>query len=349
MRGRWMTAHIRWSALVSTEVEEFERVEPETEMDEPEEHGSVVVGIDGSTASLNAVRWAAREASAMHAPLRIVHVAPYRDPDPVFGAPDLDRDYGENALIEAAAAAVEAPDYPIIEPKYIQGNPVSVLRQEASAATMLVIGSVGIGILGSLVLGSTAAELAATAPCRVVVVKSHHLEHRSATTVATDTQPVVAVLTGAEDTWLEWDSIVAAATRAARLRDASVVVASSDDIDGPGGAGELSSRIDQWQKQVPGVRIDSVSQKGDLPGLALSLSQAAQLIVVGPPEHDRSSRLGIIGRTVHVLLHKSDSPVMIVRSNSRPEVPTSVPNVSRAKVIDYGPSALSNPSQLRRS
>lgn len=302
-------------------------------MDKPEEHGSVVVGIDGSTASLNAVRWAAREAAARQVPLRIVHVAPYHNPDPVFGAVDLDRDYGEGALIEAAAAAVEAPEHPIVEPKYIQGNPVSALRQEASTAALLVIGSVGIGILGSLLLGSTAAELAATAPCPVVVIKSQHLENRSSTTNSMTTQPVVAVLNGPEDVWLEWDAVVAAATLAASLRHTSVVVASSDEIDGPGRAGELSLRIDRWQKQAPDVRIDSVSQQGDLPGLALSLSQTAQLIVVGPPEHDRFGPLGITGRTVHVLLHKSDSPVMIVRRNARAEAATSVPNMSGSNPI----------------
>ena len=295
---------------VAVDTTTYDREPTETTMASAQTPSSVVVGTDGSTAALDAVRWAVREASARRVPLRIVHVAPRHDPDPVFGAPDVDRDYGNAALLAAAAAAAEEPNSPVVEPVYRQGTPESVLRHEAVSASLLVVGSVGIGMLGSLVLGSTAAELAATAPCPVAIIKSYR------TAVSTDEHnalPVVAVLAGTDDVWEEWDSIVAAATAEARIRRTSMIIASSDEAGDTDGG--LERRITRWQAQTPDVRIDSISQDGALATLAVSLSKAAQLTVVGPPEHDRLPLLGITGRTVHQLLFHSDSPLMICRSH----------------------------------
>ncbi|WP_052061969.1 universal stress protein [Rhodococcoides fascians] len=278
-------------------------------MQPSESVGPVVVGIDGSSAALDAVRWASAEATQRGVELRIVHVAPDRDPDPVFGAPDLDRDYGDDALLHAAAAAVETHDYPIIVPVFRRGDPTSTLRDEGRSASILVIGSVGIGILGSVLLGSTAAALAATAPCPVAIVKSPHVGHR-ASKQNIDDQPVVAVLTGPT---YEWDAIVARATVEAALRHTTVLIASvqSDEEDEQA----VEARIAHWQTLRPEIRMDSISEAGQLPSFAASLAKIAQIIVVGPPEHDRSRGVGITGRVTHVLLRESENPILIVRGH----------------------------------
>lgn len=270
--------------------------------------GPVVVGIDGSTAALDAVRWAAEEAAQRGVPLRIVYVAPDHDPDPVFGAPDIDRDYGDDALLQASAAAIETHHYPIVVPVFRRGDPTASLRNEGGTASLLVVGSVGIGIIGAVLLGSTAAALAATAPCPVAIVKSPHIGHPNAQNTAS--QPIVAVLTGLPS---EWDAIIARATTEAAIRHTTVLVASvqTDETDDKA----IETRIAGWQEQRPGIRMDSISESGQLPSFAASLAKIAQIIVVGPPEHDRSRGVGMTGRVTHVLLRESDSPVLIVRGH----------------------------------
>lgn len=275
----------------------------------------IVVGTDGSTTALGAVRWAAGEAAARQVPLRIVHVAPPHDPDPMFGAPDPERDFGGDVLLDASAAALETARDCVIAPQYRRGDVRAVLRREASDSGLLVLGSVGRDRLGSLLLGSTATELAVTAPCSVVFVTSHPDVTAPTASVVSRVRPVLAVLDGAEDTWGEWDMIVAAAVREARLRRTTVLLASSADPHGGRTGPDLSERIAQWHEEAPDVRIDSVSRRRNLPEFALSLSHAARLVVVGPPEHDRVHPLGTMGRTVHTLLHSSGRPVMIVRNS----------------------------------
>lgn len=278
-------------------------------MQTPETTGPVVVGVDGSTAALDAVRWAAEEAVQRGVPLRIVYVAPEHEPDPVFGAPDLDRDYGDDALLQASAAAVETHSYPIVFPAFRQGDTTSTLRHEGDAACLLVVGSVGVGILGSVLLGSTAAALSATAPCPVAVIKTPHLGRTSRAQDMKD-QPIVAVLTGPS---YEWEAIVARATDEAALHQTTVLIASV--INGGTDDETIEARIAEWQVQRPEIRMDSISQTGQLPSFAASLAKIAQIIVVGPPEHDRSRGVGITGRVTHVLLRESDSPVLVVRGH----------------------------------
>ncbi|MBJ7325458.1 MAG: universal stress protein, partial [Rhodococcus sp.] len=55
--------------------------------------GPVLVGIDGSTAALDAVRFAVREARGRGTSLRLVHVIePHLQRETVYGAPDVDGD-----------------------------------------------------------------------------------------------------------------------------------------------------------------------------------------------------------------------------------------------------------------
>ena len=83
-------------------------------MDEQRVGRPVVAGVDGSESSLQAVRWAAREASRRRAPLRLVAVGrvnvPHQYDHPRTG-PDLRKVLLRQArayLTEAAQAAVDA-------------------------------------------------------------------------------------------------------------------------------------------------------------------------------------------------------------------------------------------------
>ena len=133
----------------------------------------VVVGIDGSQAALDAALWAIDEATQRDVPLRLVYVAdaPQSSAAP-YAANDIKFEYGETSL-RAASSAIEATGKSVkIEAEIVWGRIDDVLIAESKSASMLYVGSVGIGWIARRVLGSTAAAMSEHAHCPVVVVRS---------------------------------------------------------------------------------------------------------------------------------------------------------------------------------
>jgi nucleotide-binding universal stress UspA family protein len=111
---------------------------------------SVVVGIDGTEASRQALRWAAAEAELRGTVLRVVHTwsRPYAvsGPNPQPERPEVDEDETERRLAEElfdrelAATGIEATGVRI-EPELVEGSPARKLLDAAQHADLLVIGS----------------------------------------------------------------------------------------------------------------------------------------------------------------------------------------------------------------
>ncbi len=122
----------------------------------------VVVGVDGSVASLGAVRWAADEAARHNRPLRIVHALSWE------GSAD-----GQGVVLDAAADARGwQPGIPV-ETVTVGGPAARVLQEQSRAASLVAIG--GRPHEGGLLNSSVGAHLAAFAHCPVLVV--NHGEH----------------------------------------------------------------------------------------------------------------------------------------------------------------------------
>lgn len=128
----------------------------------------VVVGIDGSTDSMTALRWAAAVAAAQHAPLTVVHAVPNEEGDVVISTSP--EDAGE---VLAAAAAEVAATHPDVTASLVQhpGSPVEALLDLGAEAAVVVVGSRGLGGFAGLLLGSTPMQVVPHARCPVVVVR----------------------------------------------------------------------------------------------------------------------------------------------------------------------------------
>ncbi len=156
----------------------------------PRVSSPIVVGLDGSEASLAALRWAADEAAAHGAPLIAVHVldprgrrfASYAGRRP-YPAPDPLRESGSEAELaamdEATRAEREIEEAGLVHVTRIfeVGVPSQVLVRCALGARMLVLGNAdhhrrrdGEPRYPSPVLGSIARACIARATCAVVVV-----------------------------------------------------------------------------------------------------------------------------------------------------------------------------------
>jgi nucleotide-binding universal stress UspA family protein len=135
---------------------------------------TVVVGVDGSAASRQALAWAAEEARLRDVPLRAVQVRPGSDPDPGdLQASAVERERSERAGSALARIVEEelGTHHRAVTQRVVSGRPSRVLIDDAaSPSSMLVVGSRGRGGFAGLLLGSVSQQCLTHAHGPVVVV-----------------------------------------------------------------------------------------------------------------------------------------------------------------------------------
>jgi nucleotide-binding universal stress UspA family protein len=147
--------------------------------------GTIVVGVDGSDASREALQWAASEAALRDARLVGVHVFAFMPltaigdpgmiPMPAGDLPGQLEAERTGAQAELDTAVADAfPDGPPkgFEARLVEGDPSESLVAEAGDADLIVVGSRGRGGLKSALLGSVSGHVIHHASCPVVVLKA---------------------------------------------------------------------------------------------------------------------------------------------------------------------------------
>jgi nucleotide-binding universal stress UspA family protein len=140
----------------------------------------IVVGVDGSDASKEALGWALEEARLRKVRLQVVHAweppPPVPDlapgPSPGFEYVDMLPALKDSAEQEVARVVAEvAGENPGVELEAVavEGPATSVLVDAAQGAQLLVVGSRGHGRFERLLLGSVSQALAQHSPCPVVI------------------------------------------------------------------------------------------------------------------------------------------------------------------------------------
>jgi nucleotide-binding universal stress UspA family protein len=140
---------------------------------------TIVVGVDGSPGSQSAVEFAAREAAAHGATLRIVTA--WEVPATVLSsggvAPEIYRTFEDEArrIVSDAAARVSElePSVPC-EERVVEGHAGNALVDETQSADLVIIGRRGHGALTELLLGSISHQVVDHARCPVVIVPPIH-------------------------------------------------------------------------------------------------------------------------------------------------------------------------------
>lgn len=145
---------------------------------------AIVVGVDGSEASLEALRWAIAEAGLRKTVVRAVHVWQYPtllgigDPfvlgpgidDPLLIEPSELRTIAEARLADTVRRVAADPD--TVAQELIEGHPAESLLQAAQDAELLIVGSRGRGGFSGLLLGSVSQACAHHAHCPVVIIRA---------------------------------------------------------------------------------------------------------------------------------------------------------------------------------
>ncbi len=149
--------------------------------------GRILVGADGSPASVAAVRWAAREAQLRGMRVHVVYVrdrrlpTPHYAPQPRAGACGSGPATGESTL-KAVVREALGPQSAGVQMELADGPPARVLLERSVGAEMLVLGSTALGggqagpattaLRSRTSLGPVARDCLHAAPCPVVVVRS---------------------------------------------------------------------------------------------------------------------------------------------------------------------------------
>ena len=149
---------------------EVTMVEPKDQ--QPQQGSRIVVGVDGSAASVDALRWAARQAELTGGTLEAVIGWTY---PLIYGNEFVSEsvDWSAYALTALDTALTEAlgTDGPSCTRAVTAGHPAPVLVAASAGADLLVVGSRGHGGFAGMLLGSVSEYVIAHADCPVLVIR----------------------------------------------------------------------------------------------------------------------------------------------------------------------------------
>ncbi|MDJ0394821.1 universal stress protein [Rhodococcus sp. G-MC3] len=288
-----------------------------------------VVGVDGSSASLDAVRWAVLDAGLHNSDLTIVSSLPL--PAALTGFEVLSeptitqlRVETERILDEANAEAVAIAAQPIAVEVCLSERPAAItLLELARTSRMVVIGTNGLGGTDRRSLGSISFALSTHAHCPVTVVREWTDRRRIPAS-----NPIVVGIDGTKASAAALDS----AFEEADMRGAplTAIHAWSDadlsigipvhglewPVNRPATEDALTQILNEYSLHYPSVSVRRVVVKDRPLHALLDHAQGAQLLVVG--SHGRGGFSGMmLGSTGRSVLGRANCPVMIVPSSAR--------------------------------
>jgi nucleotide-binding universal stress UspA family protein len=141
---------------------------------DPQPTHRIVVGVDGSSCSLDALEWAIRQAQLTGA--RVLVVTAWQRPSavgwglPVAPSPSPSED--ANSVLEEVLEPVRKRHPNVdIQSKTVEGHPAPALVEASQGADLVVVGSHGRGAFAGMLLGSVSRHCVSHASCPVLVVR----------------------------------------------------------------------------------------------------------------------------------------------------------------------------------
>lgn len=146
---------------------------------------SIVVGVDGSPGSLEALEWAVAEARLRQTDLRVIWAwaFPAYAYSGYIAVPAVEpyEQAAKEALDKTMADAAASMDLSglSVKSELVHGSAAEVLIEASADASVVVVGSRGHGGFAGLLLGSVSQAVAAHAHCPVVIIPGAKHERRA--------------------------------------------------------------------------------------------------------------------------------------------------------------------------
>ena len=284
----------------------------------------IVVGLDGSTGSERALRWAAEIARRTGATLEPVYAWEYPAlallpfpaglPVPPHEAMQADAEVRAQGLVESAGLG-DAPQF-VTEPLVLQGTPGRVLCDAATSADLLVIGSRGLGSVKGVLLGSVSVHCANAAPCPVVIVpESEGGDDPAAVNkvlVGVDGSPSANAAVAWADEWAPEDATITLlhAWNLPMTTDASAL---TFDVEAMEVAADKV--LDRAAELVRKHTAEKLRVRGDARVELEHRGHDADLVVLGARGHSMFERL-MIGSVAAHTVHHLTAPTAIIHADA---------------------------------
>ncbi len=300
----------------------------------------ILVGADGSAASLHALRWAAAEARTRGLGLRVLVAYSL----PSFTAASLDGGYaalddqtiraGAQAVLDEALAHVQDAGVPL-QGRVVAGDAAAALVDESRHVELAVVGTRGRGGFADRLLGTVSSALPAHAWCPTVVVPLRGPDGEPVTDgQAPPVRPVRRIVVGVDGS-APAERALRAAIREAQAWDAEIFAVSGVPIASMTGAlawlpsavdheqvlGDIAEGldvvVDRTLADLPGTSVEVKRRVLDGTGAELltEFSEATDLVVVG--SRGRGGFAGLLlGSTSQAVLHHAKCPVMVVTARA---------------------------------
>jgi nucleotide-binding universal stress UspA family protein len=279
----------------------------------------ILVGLDGSSESLSAAHWAAREAQARGLTLRLLHlwILP-----PLTGQQIVREDQqsaaAERMLLEARRAMRQRYPGLQIATELLPAPSPEAMVPAAQDAELVALGSQGLGTVGGYLLGSLAQYTVAHSDRPVVLVRAEEepggsdAPHPGGVAVGISLRP-------------GYDGTLAFAFDAARRRDAALLAVHAtgrrrtlfgrerplEESAADAERQALSAALLPWRAKYPDVHVvEHVSPESPARAVA-EIAVGARLVVVGRGGY-RSGPAPRLGPVAHAAIHHCACPVAVI-------------------------------------
>ncbi|WP_066908479.1 universal stress protein [Mycobacterium interjectum] len=246
---------------------------------------SVVVGINGSPAAVNAAKWTIDEALSRQLPLRLVYVIPRREGQSA-PASEWELERAETALSQAEWALQRAKKPVEIETAVLSGDPGQVLIDESRDAALICVGTSRRGWASDGLLGPTATALVADAQCPVAIIRTN--PDGSPTELG-----VIAVVLNDEP---DNDDVVHEAMEQGRRRHATVR--------------QIDRRLNSWVRRYPDVHVQTVAAGT---GVRTDEKHSGHIGLAVVGSADAAEIAGLATPNCHPIVGYPDCSVLVVR------------------------------------
>jgi len=286
-------------------------------------NGNIIVGVDGSPASENAVTWAAEEARLQHRDLTLVHAQTHVTTNELALltsagiAPQQIRDEirtdAEHLVERAHSLASERCPGAAISTVIESEDARKLLLELSRTASMTVVGTRGHGLVAGLLLGSVSAAVVRHAETPVAVVRPLQASARG----------IVVAADGSEDS-LE---LAEHAYREASYRQVPLTIVhclwdgleahvgwtavSETDPRGVEARLRIAEAVAGLGEKFPDVEMRVELTRGAIDACLVGLSAQHELLVIGRPARSLWVRLTLSGLTTAIAEH-AKSPVLVV-------------------------------------
>jgi BASS family bile acid:Na+ symporter len=266
----------------------------------------VIVGYDGSEATLPALRWAAQEAMGSQRGLRVVLA--WGLPTMGFGAvsatADLDRSKAEAELANAVYLLGSEVRGLSVEGELVQDKPAQALVDRSADAALVVVGHSGKGRVGRWVLGSVASGVISHSHAPVVVVRGDE---------AGQVRRVGPIVVGVDGSPGSEDAVSFAMRSAPQHGYQVVAVHASEASARPGGLQAVSPALAAGREQNPAVEVREVIEPANAAQLIVAQAKDAALVVVGSRGHGGLAGM-LLGSVSRAVVEQTDCSVVVMRS-----------------------------------